>query len=848
MTTDMFSRTGSMDTSTKARAAVAEFRRMLPTLSSYARALTGKDSVQVVMSGSDNGSTDGHKIYFRPPIELGEQHEHDRLLCDKRGENLQQLCNACRVREDILVVIYHEMAHIAFGSFRQPTAAEIERAVEIGFAGHTDDWSIAKSEAIAAAPYYAKKSWMQLAAVVSSYLPMLVNCLEDARVNRAMFEARPGIKTMLEAMVQKIFTEGFEASDGRGGVQTIRWNEQPLNAQVMIGVFCKVSGYDYTGWFKPQVEEALNDPGLTLALRGMSTVRSAANVYTLSIITLIKLRELGFLLEPHEMTQPEPEPEEDEDSESGSDEEPDEDESEESDESGEPGDGESSEEDSGDGASDTEDSGDSSGESGTSEDDSVDGDHSTSTGDNADDGSADRPLGEDASVEHSSGEGGDESADAGSAGSEQPDGDELPDGEGSESGDMEGPSGGSDRTGGTAPVTPGDDPDSERSESEAEASAPLDEGEDGSDDDGPGAGLEPDEDHYDPKAVRVIDNEANDDKPESEDYGTPEDVETALLKFGDHDEPPTHVREGDSEDAVEVAIIQGIYFETDSRYIRGVRFLRHGESSGGRRNAWNARDNHDARTADLSTPESIIGRALLKSRRVFEDNARAKYDRNRKNGRVNARSLGRRAPFDDERLFKKRYLPGKKDYCVIIGVDVSGSTHGTNIVLEKQAVSAQCELLSRLGVEFAVYAHSGDFHEASRGRANGLDLDIYPVKELHEPWDTKTKQRLQDLGSSSCNLDGHALEFLRKRADESRATDKIILYYSDGQMPAENRDEELVILQREIRTCRSKGYTLLGVGIRTDSPKQHGLDTVEVNSNADLSKVIDHLEKRLLAP
>ena len=40
--------------------------------------------------------------------------------------------------------------------------------------------------------------------------------------------------------------------------------------------------------------------------------------------------------------------------------------------------------------------------------------------------------------------------------------------------------------------------------------------------------------------------------------------------------------------------------------------------------------------------------------------------------------------------------------------------------------------------------------------------------------------------------------------------------------------------------------TLLGVGIRTDSPRRHGLDTVQVNDDTDLVNVVRHLETALL--
>lgn len=340
--------------------------------------------------------------------------------------------------------------------------------------------------------------------------------------------------------------------------------------------------------------------------------------------------------------------------------------------------------------------------------------------------------------------------------------------------------------------------------------------------------------------------------------GTPEEVETAILKWGDHDEKPKTMDAEVAEEAVDRAIVQGIYFTTPSRNIFGVREHRYGSpvivsgfnmSNGWDHNAYlrmGFSRNEMGISGDFDPPESILGEALLRMRVAFSDNKRHKELRHRKSGKVDARVLGKRAHMKDERLFKKRTLPGKRDYFVLISMDLSGSTIGRNIALEKRAVMAQATLLDRLGVKFAIYAHSGNYHDPT-AKAKKFDLDIYMVKEPNEVWDTKVKDRLRELGPDSANIDGHALEYMRKVLDGRNETDKIILYYSDGKMPAENHDEELQILQREIRICKQREYTLLGVGIRTDSPIRHGLDTVRVDEDADVVKVVRHLEKRLLA-
>jgi hypothetical protein len=64
-------------------------------------------------------------------------------------------------------------------------------------------------------------------------------------------------------------------------------------------------------------------------------------------------------------------------------------------------------------------------------------------------------------------------------------------------------------------------------------------------------------------------------------------------------------------------------------------------------------------------------------------------------------------------------------------------------------------------------------------------------------------------------------------------------------MPLENFDEELVILREEILRYRQRQIVLAGVGVRTDSPKEHGLPTVIVESQADVIKVVEDLEQWL---
>src|SRR5699024_9655460 len=97
----------SKKTLDRAERAVKVFHSMRPGLTGYARALTGNPKVTVELSTSGGGYTNGTTIFFRPPITLGDPVEHRRDVCDKRGDDRQLLCRACRARPEVMAVIYH---------------------------------------------------------------------------------------------------------------------------------------------------------------------------------------------------------------------------------------------------------------------------------------------------------------------------------------------------------------------------------------------------------------------------------------------------------------------------------------------------------------------------------------------------------------------------------------------------------------------------------------------------------------------------------------------------------------------------------------------------------------------
>src|SRR5690606_9916455 len=104
----------------RARKAVIAFRRELPLLRAFVRAV-GRDNrlnVEIVSSGPPR--TDGKVVKMAVPIKLGDRVEHIRTLGGSRDEDGVLVCPACSHREEIFITLCHETGHILHGSFQAP--------------------------------------------------------------------------------------------------------------------------------------------------------------------------------------------------------------------------------------------------------------------------------------------------------------------------------------------------------------------------------------------------------------------------------------------------------------------------------------------------------------------------------------------------------------------------------------------------------------------------------------------------------------------------------------------------------------------------------------------------------
>lgn len=262
---------------------------------------------------------------------------------------------------------------------------------------------------------------------------------------------------------------------------------------------------------------------------------------------------------------------------------------------------------------------------------------------------------------------------------------------------------------------------------------------------------------------------------------------------------------------------------------------------------------------DFEPKSADISRLVGAVRPIFDANKRSAKVRNLKSGDVAGPMLARRVPFGDPRAFQKKRRPAKRDYAVGIGIDLSASTTGINLLLLKQCALVMADAMNALpGVKFAVWGHSAHFqYKTWKGRGakrkpvhtydDQLITNLYQCKTWSEPWTNQTRAAVSSFGPDAENCDGHTLEWYRKQMEAVRATDKVLFYFTDGQMPYTNFDEELTILRDNLVACERSGIGVVGVGINTDSPSDHGLDTVSVSGPQDVHLVAEKLRDRLLS-
>ena len=884
-----------MDTTERVQKSIANFKKLIPLFETFAEAVYGKKihvriptKNQNLQMGHAAAYNDGTTIYIIPPLSLADEKAHDRQWCGVNSEKGIAYCPACGQFEDIFSSVCHELAHFTGGSsFNDRRDEELRkqaysmsaswgkallnvlediRIEELMFRAQVGTkimrfgtlTSVVRS---IEKPDFPLNSWAILALIAQAtdyhfidYPPVVRAFAEDPVVEGLIEKAKNapdpfGIVTLLPALLIIGKKYGFfmepeeredeENNEGDSGNDGQESQDQEPNEDSEESDGSSEESEDSSGNGESENSDGSEDSDDGNGSSGENDSESgddeAANDSDSGRTDGTTDSEEGT---------------------SGTD--------------GEVRDGNDEESDSSSG-----DSGDSSDGSGVSNDSSSSGDSerdgpvqdqtdsNTSNSSNGDgvseamgdssESDRDSSNGADDEGNDSSGNDGNESdnpssSTAGSNGvrtsdsesSDESDDLENSDASESEAGSLsETPGAGSDTD---IPARPADAP--------AAQPAPLS-GQDSDDEPDDGSAIEPDPD------TNGIDFK----------YGSEEEAIDLIRQIMGHKTAESDDEEDISGDRFRQIATAYEAFEEQSGKVTDLVEYKYSPGDGwrvwenGQPNNYNSRFKRDAQRSCDYYPASyrewwensgILESSLSKMRVVFSENDKSKTQANRRSGKINTRALGKRAPVGDDRLFKKKTFPKKRDYAVLIMVDMSGSTAGERLTMEMNAVISQAELLSRMGIKFSVVAHSGTLSRDSvydqyRPYAREYAFVKIVLKDWNEPWSSNQLEAAKNLFSYDCNLDGHALAYGRSEILKQRATDRLIMYYSDGQMPAENHDEELALLKKELKILSAQGVIVAGVGVNTDSPTKHGLPTVRLDSESDVPKVVDHLEKLMEA-
>lgn len=213
----------------RATRALQKFRSLTPMLTGFVRGLTGNKKI-AVQAGAQTAST-SKKVTICPPVALGDEYRHpSRRDCSRTGEDGLPLCEGCRSWEAVFVSLLHEMSHVIYTrmesktyksaySYALPLAADI----------------LDREMKFAAEDRFASR--------VDPYLPMVVNALEDVRVDSAMAAERPGVAVMQRASHDSIMRGGLEFAKPNGDIQTIDWAAADPTAQVIVSLISVGLGY-----------------------------------------------------------------------------------------------------------------------------------------------------------------------------------------------------------------------------------------------------------------------------------------------------------------------------------------------------------------------------------------------------------------------------------------------------------------------------------------------------------------------------------------------------------------------------------------------------------------------------
>jgi nitric oxide reductase activation protein len=213
-------------------------------------------------------------------------------------------------------------------------------------------------------------------------------------------------------------------------------------------------------------------------------------------------------------------------------------------------------------------------------------------------------------------------------------------------------------------------------------------------------------------------------------------------------------------------------------------------------------------------------------------------------GRVNRRKLHRYKY--DSNIFKTQNLRKKKDACVYIIVDCSGSMGGSKIDTARKAALVIGEMMHRAGVEFEIRGFTVFYGSQYTLGCFTRQADLIHYRfggskdwahSQHTVVDGHLLHHLQD------NDDGESLRHFADELSQSKKDSKMMVVISDGQpacgAQAGNTHKDLKKVVPEIR---ESGIDMYAIGLDTNVAQYYGDDkSVRLSSYASITELVESI-------
>jgi cobalamin biosynthesis protein CobT len=203
-------------------------------------------------------------------------------------------------------------------------------------------------------------------------------------------------------------------------------------------------------------------------------------------------------------------------------------------------------------------------------------------------------------------------------------------------------------------------------------------------------------------------------------------------------------------------------------------------------------------------------------RRLFQERRASKLEEGKRFGpdmdldhRISECASGVAAA--ETRSFARRTRPMERDYAISILVDLSGSMRYQNRMSETfKATVALSEVLNRLGINFEVLGFNDSIHE---------------YKPFHKRMGPDVREKMAtmpdeiDSDRARYNDDGWALSAANERLGKEKNDNRFLIVLSDGRPePSNAHAVPQFELKKVIREIRARGNTILiGLGIGGDT-------------------------------